>query len=79
MVVKVATSLDKFPTATHRELKVYEHLAAVDSLHPGQSLIRGLVHSLELDGPRGRQAPVSGAVADAYGCARDDEAQCGAL
>ncbi|GAB1318545.1 non-specific serine/threonine protein kinase [Madurella fahalii] len=54
IIIKVSTSLRKFPTATHRELKVYEHLAKVESLHPGQSLIRELYDLFELKGPEGK-------------------------
>jgi len=54
VAVKVSTSLRKFPTATHRELRVYEHLAKVQSPHPGQSLIRELYDAFELDGTAGR-------------------------
>ncbi|POR33360.1 Serine/threonine-protein kinase SRPK [Tolypocladium paradoxum] len=53
MVVKVSTSLPKFPTATHRELKIYEHLAKVNSAHPGQSLIRQIYDAFDLPGPVG--------------------------
>ncbi|KAF2459671.1 kinase domain protein [Lineolata rhizophorae] len=53
-VVKVSTSLPKFPTATERELKVYEHLANVKSAHPGQSLIRNLYDTFELQGIVGK-------------------------
>lgn len=42
-----------YPTATARELRVYEHLAKVDSSHPGQSLIRELYDSFGLQGPGG--------------------------
>lgn len=54
VVVKVSTSLRKFPTATHRELKVYQHLARVESVHPGQSSIRELYDAFELDGSEGK-------------------------
>ena len=54
MVVKVSTSLRRFPTATHRELRIYEHLAKIKSAHPGQSLIRELYDAFELDGPEGK-------------------------
>jgi hypothetical protein len=50
LVLKVSTSLRKFPTATDREIRIYEHLAKVNSTHPGQSLIRELYDSFE---PRG--------------------------
>ena len=51
----MSTSLRKLPTATHRELSVYEHLAKVgSSAHPGQSLIRELYDAFEVDGPAGR-------------------------
>lgn len=54
VVVKVSTSLRKFPTATHRELRTYEHLAKVNSSHPGQSLIRELYDAFELVGSVGK-------------------------
>ncbi|CAG8213933.1 unnamed protein product [Penicillium olsonii] len=53
-VVKVSTSLQKYPTATDREFKIYEHLANINSSHPGQSLIRELYDSFELQGPAGK-------------------------
>lgn len=49
-VLKVSTSLQQFPTATDREFKIYEHLAKLDSTHPGQSLIRELYDSFDLQG-----------------------------
>ncbi|KAJ9213209.1 hypothetical protein DTO166G4_5202 [Paecilomyces variotii] len=52
-VLKVSTSLPDYRTATDRELRVYEHLAKVDSSHPGQSLIRELYDSFDLQGPGG--------------------------
>lgn len=54
MVVKVSTSLRRYPTATHRELKVYEHLARINSSHQGQYLIRKLHGAFELSGPSGK-------------------------
>ncbi|PGH34762.1 CMGC/SRPK protein kinase [[Emmonsia] crescens] len=53
-VLKVSTMLPDFPTATERELKTYEHLSQVDSAHPGQSLIRGLYDSFDLQGSAGK-------------------------
>lgn len=53
-VVKVSTSLRKFPTVTNREFKIYEHLTKVKSTHPGQSLIRELYDSFELPGHSGK-------------------------
>ncbi|KAL4767935.1 kinase domain protein [Aspergillus nidulans var. acristatus] len=50
-VLKVSTSLPDYPTATDRELRAYEHLAKVDSSHPGQSLIRELYDSFDLQSP----------------------------
>lgn len=50
----MSTSLPKFPTATDRELKIYEHLTKVNSTHPGQSLIRELYDSFDLQGPVGK-------------------------
>lgn len=50
-VLKVSTSLPDHPTAADRELRVYGHLAKVDSSHPGQSLIRELYDSFDLQGP----------------------------
>ncbi|PYH98321.1 kinase domain protein [Aspergillus ellipticus CBS 707.79] len=52
-VLKVSTSLPAYPTATDRELRVYEHLAKVNSSHPGQPLIRALLDSFDLQGPDG--------------------------
>ncbi|KAL2018146.1 hypothetical protein VTK56DRAFT_1222 [Thermocarpiscus australiensis] len=54
VAVKVSTSLRRFPTATHRELRIYEHLAKVKSSHPGQSLIRELYDAFELEAPAGK-------------------------
>jgi non-specific serine/threonine protein kinase len=54
VVVKVSTSLRNFPTATHRELRIYEHLAKIKSSHPGEALIRELFDSFELEGPSGK-------------------------
>ena len=53
-MLKVSTSLRKFPTATEREFKIYEHLAKLDSAHPGQSLIRELYDSFDLQGLAGK-------------------------
>ncbi|KAJ6102984.1 hypothetical protein N7486_005411 [Penicillium sp. IBT 16267x] len=49
-VLKVSTSLRKFPSATDREFEIYEHLAKIKSTHPGQPLIRELYDSFELQG-----------------------------
>lgn len=46
----MSTSLPNHPTAKDRELKVYEHLAKVNSTHPGQSLIRELYDSFDVQG-----------------------------
>ncbi|OQE02810.1 hypothetical protein PENVUL_c038G01502 [Penicillium vulpinum] len=53
VVLKVSTSLQKFPTATDREFRIYEHLAKINSAHPGQSLLRELYDSFELRGHTG--------------------------
>ncbi|KAJ5399843.1 hypothetical protein N7465_010332 [Penicillium sp. CMV-2018d] len=53
-VLKLSTSLRKFPTATDREFEIYEHLAKIKSTHPGQSLIRELYDSFELQGHAGK-------------------------
>ncbi|OJD24298.1 CMGC/SRPK protein kinase [Blastomyces percursus] len=53
-VLKVTTSLSKFPTATDRELKIYEHLMKIKSTHRGQFLIRKLYDSFNLQGPFGK-------------------------
>ncbi|PKY09121.1 kinase domain protein [Aspergillus campestris IBT 28561] len=53
-ILKVSTSLPTHPTATDRELKIYEHLANVNSSHPGQSLIRELYDSIVIQGPVGK-------------------------
>lgn len=50
----MSTSLPSFPTATDRELKIYEHLTKVNSSHPGQSLIRELYDSFDIRGPVGQ-------------------------
>ncbi|KAL4815772.1 kinase-like protein [Aspergillus spinulosporus] len=52
-ILKVSTSLSDYPTTTNCELRVYKHLAKIDSSHPGQSLIRELYDSFDLQGPRG--------------------------
>ncbi|KAB8226144.1 kinase-like domain-containing protein [Aspergillus novoparasiticus] len=52
-VLKVSTYFPDHPTVTDREFRVYEHLAKVDSSHPGQSLIRELYDSFDLQGPGG--------------------------
>lgn len=49
----MSTSLPDYPTATDRELRIYEHLANIDSSHPGQSLIRELYDAFDLQGPGG--------------------------
>ncbi|MBE3050479.1 hypothetical protein IMZ48_49890 [Candidatus Bathyarchaeota archaeon] len=54
VAAKVSTSLRKHPTATHRELGVYEHLTSLNSAQPGQVLIRELYDAFELDGPAGK-------------------------
>ncbi|OBT80369.1 hypothetical protein VF21_00899 [Pseudogymnoascus sp. 05NY08] len=53
-VLKVSTSLPKFPTAIDGEAKIYEHLAKVNSPHSGQALIRELYESFDLQRPDGR-------------------------
>ncbi|PIG82234.1 protein kinase domain protein [Aspergillus arachidicola] len=52
-VLKVSTYFPDHPTVTDREFRAYEHLAKVDSSHPGQSLIRELYDSFDLQGPGG--------------------------
>ncbi|OAP56817.1 hypothetical protein AYL99_08929 [Fonsecaea erecta] len=54
MALKVSTSLSRFPDATLREYRVYEHLSSLVSSHPGQSLIRGLYATFELHGASGK-------------------------
>lgn len=54
MALKVSTSLSRFPKATVREHKIYEHLSCLVSSHPGQSLIRGIYGTFELHGPSGK-------------------------
>ncbi|KAJ5706945.1 hypothetical protein N7488_006746 [Penicillium malachiteum] len=54
VVLKLSTFLRKFSAATHRELRIYEHLASIKSTHPGQSLIRELYDSFELQGHAGK-------------------------
>ncbi|GFF68149.1 serine/threonine-protein kinase SRPK [Aspergillus lentulus] len=53
-VLKVSTPLPTFPTASDRELKIYEHLSKVNCTHQGQSLIRELYDLLDLQGPVGK-------------------------
>ncbi|KAF2161840.1 hypothetical protein M409DRAFT_58907 [Zasmidium cellare ATCC 36951] len=53
-VLKASTSLREFPVATHREFKVYEHLASIESDHPGQSLIRELWDTFEVTSTAGQ-------------------------
>lgn len=50
----MSTSLRDFPTATDREFKIYEHLAKIESAHTGQSLIRELYDSFEVEGYGGK-------------------------
>lgn len=50
----MSTSLPTFPTASDRELKIYEHLSKVNCTHQGQSLIRELYDSFDLQGPVGK-------------------------
>lgn len=50
----MSTSLPKFPSASDRELEIYERLSKVNSTHQGQSLIRELSDSFELQGPVGK-------------------------
>ncbi|KAH8430581.1 putative protein kinase [Aspergillus melleus] len=50
----MSTSLPNHPTAADRELKIYEHLSKVHSHHPGQSLIRNLYDSFEVQGELGK-------------------------
>lgn len=54
MAVKVSASLHKHATATHHEFRVYEHLAKVNSTHPGQPLIRELYDTFDIDEPAGK-------------------------
>lgn len=53
-ILKVSTTLPDFPTATNRELKVYQHLAAVHFSHPGRFLIRELYDSFHIQGLFGK-------------------------
>ncbi|CAG8373022.1 unnamed protein product [Penicillium salamii] len=46
--MKVSTCHKIRPTATYCESKIYEHLTKIDSSHPGQSLIREVFDSFEL-------------------------------
>ncbi|KAI9743758.1 MAG: hypothetical protein M1818_002491 [Claussenomyces sp. TS43310] len=59
-VLKVSTLLPKFPSATNRELKIYEHLAEVKSAHPDPTALRFIRSS----GPSW-QAPMPCAAANA--------------
>ncbi|KAL3474256.1 kinase domain protein [Aspergillus californicus] len=53
-VLKVSTSLPTYSAVTNRKLKIYEHLTKVHSSHPGQSLIRELYDSFDIQGPVGK-------------------------
>ncbi|TPX22276.1 hypothetical protein DIZ76_014144 [Coccidioides immitis] len=53
-VLKVSTSLPNFPNAADREFRIYEHLTNINSKHRGQSLIRELYDSFDLQGPVGK-------------------------
>ncbi|KAJ0426586.1 kinase domain protein [Aspergillus carlsbadensis] len=53
-VLKVSTSLPDFPSATDREVRIYEHLSKIESTHPGQGLIRELYDCFDLAGPGGK-------------------------
>lgn len=53
-ILKVFTTLPDFPTTTDRELKAYQHLAAVHASHPGRPLIRELYDSFDIQGPFGK-------------------------
>lgn len=44
----------EFSSASDRELEIYERLSKVNSTHQGQSLIRELSDSFELQGPVGK-------------------------
>ncbi|KAK1145680.1 hypothetical protein N8T08_003916 [Aspergillus melleus] len=50
----MSTSLPKHPTATDREYLIYEHLTKVHSTNPGQSLIRELYDSFDIQGNVGK-------------------------
>ncbi|KAI9932292.1 hypothetical protein MW887_009804 [Aspergillus wentii] len=56
----VSTALPEHPTATDRELKIYErlaqHLGQTDSMHPGQALIRELYDTFHIDGVVGKHS-----------------------
>ncbi|KAE8351352.1 kinase domain protein [Aspergillus coremiiformis] len=53
-VLKVSTFLSNFPSATDRERRIYEYLAKINSPHVGQSLIRQMYDSFDIEGPAGR-------------------------
>ncbi|KAL3455143.1 kinase-like domain-containing protein [Aspergillus heterothallicus] len=54
IVLKVSTCLPDFPTATERELRIYEHLSKIESSHPGQALIRGMYYSFDMHSTGGK-------------------------
>ncbi|KAF2723595.1 kinase domain-containing protein [Polychaeton citri CBS 116435] len=54
VALKVSTTLRKHPDATHREYKIYEHLSNLTTTHVGQSEIRGLYDTFELQGSSGQ-------------------------
>lgn len=49
-VLKVCTTTSPF----NREIEIYNHLKTIDSDHAGQSCLRPLVDSFEIDGTHGR-------------------------
>ncbi|PKX89196.1 putative protein kinase, partial [Aspergillus novofumigatus IBT 16806] len=53
-LLKVSTSLPAIPTASDRELKIYEHLSKFNSKHQVHSLVRELYDSFDLQGPFGK-------------------------
>lgn len=69
MALKVSTYLKRFPYATRRELRIYEHLSKVNVAHPGRSSIRDLYETFEISGPHAIhqclvQPPMHTSVAD---------------
>ncbi|CAG8928809.1 unnamed protein product [Penicillium salamii] len=54
LTMKVSMCLKTRPSAIHCESKIYEHLANIDSCHPGQSLIREVFDSFELQSEAGK-------------------------
>ncbi|KAF2019621.1 kinase domain protein [Aaosphaeria arxii CBS 175.79] len=53
--IKVCTRNVDQSARIHRELEFYEHVSSLDSQHPGQRFIRGLLGTFEISSPTGGQ------------------------